>query len=373
MDFILREAAYVLTFIIKAFIHILPYLAISVPAAVILKRTGISKGIEAKLKGKEWLAVVIATFVGAISPFCSCGVIPIIAALLTGGVPLAPVMSFWLASPSMDPEIFFLSVGTLGWELAVWRLAATFAMSLGAGFITMALVRKGLIRGNILRSSAASIATPAGPTCGCSASPATTARTAPGFTPVAACCAAADSRLTPLAAGRGAAAPACGCSAPTASAAVNSAPASFLGLSAERTAWLKGLGADVGDVLGRLVLFMGLAFLLEALIERYVPQNLIASLLGADSPLAVPFATLLGIPFYTTELSALGIVSGLLKQGMTPAAALAFLIGGGVTTLPAMAAVWGLVKPRIFGLYLAFCVAGSLLAGYALQLVTALR
>jgi exonuclease SbcC len=37
------------------------------------------------------------------------------------------------------------------------------------------------------------------------------------------------------------------------------------------------------------------------------------------------------------------MISGLLNQGMNPAAALAFLIAGPVTTLPAMAAVWPLV------------------------------
>jgi hypothetical protein len=31
------------------------------------------------------------------------------------GVPLAPIMSSWIASPTMDPEIFTLSVGILGW------------------------------------------------------------------------------------------------------------------------------------------------------------------------------------------------------------------------------------------------------------------
>jgi uncharacterized membrane protein YraQ (UPF0718 family) len=49
---------------------------------------------------------------------------------------LAPVMSFWIASPSMDPEIFFLSVATIGWQLAVWRLVGTLMLSLAAGFLT---------------------------------------------------------------------------------------------------------------------------------------------------------------------------------------------------------------------------------------------
>jgi uncharacterized membrane protein YraQ (UPF0718 family) len=58
------------------------------------------------------------------------------------------------------------------------------------------------------------------------------------------------------------------------------------------------------------------------------------------------------------------MVSGLLEQGMSPAAALAFLIAGPTTTLPAMAAVWTLVKNRIFTLYVSFALVGAILLGY---------
>jgi uncharacterized membrane protein YraQ (UPF0718 family) len=135
---------------------------------------------------------------------------------------------------------------------------------------------------------------------------------------------------------------------------------------------VRGIGRDTGAVLIRLAISMGVAFVLEALISRYVPQDLIAAALGGNTPWAVPLATLVGIPFYTTNLSALGIVSGLLARGLSSAAALSFLIGGAVTTLPAMSAVWGIVKPRIFALYLALCTGGALLAGFAWQAVHAL-
>ena len=98
------------------------------------------------------VAIILATAVGAFSPFCSCGVIPVVAALLIGGVPLAPVMSFWIASPSMDPEIFFLSVATIGWELAAWRLGSTLVLSLGAGLATHFIVQRGWFGQKLLRT-----------------------------------------------------------------------------------------------------------------------------------------------------------------------------------------------------------------------------
>jgi hypothetical protein len=52
-----------------------------------------------------------------------------------------------------------------------------------------------------------------------------------------------------------------------------------------------------------------------------------------------------------------------------PAAALAFLIAGPTTTLPAMAAVWPLVTRRVFVLYVSFSLLGAALTGYFFRLV----
>jgi uncharacterized membrane protein YraQ (UPF0718 family) len=100
-----------------------------------------------------------------------------------------------------------------------------------------------------------------------------------------------------------------------------------------------------------VIKFMALAFFLEALIILYVPPEWIT-------------AAVLGVPTYTSSLTALPMISGLLTQGMNPAAALAFLIAGPVTTLPAMAAVWPLVARRVFVLYVSFALVGAIIIGY---------
>ena len=149
---ILDEILKIGDFIFDSFLHIWPYLVVTIPLAVAINMSGASKYIKRAFAAKPFTAIVLATVVGAFSPFCSCGVIPVIASLLISGVPLAPVMSFWIASPSMDPEIFFLSVGMIGWELAVWRLAATLVLSFGAGLITHVVMERGWLGQPILRA-----------------------------------------------------------------------------------------------------------------------------------------------------------------------------------------------------------------------------
>jgi uncharacterized membrane protein YraQ (UPF0718 family) len=115
--------------------------------------------------------------------------------------------------------------------------------------------------------------------------------------------------------------------------------------------------------------FMALGFFLEALITFYIPAEWITTALGRHNPLVIVTAAFMGIPTYTTSLTALPMISGLLTQGMSPAAALAFLVAGPTTTLPAMAAVWPLVARRVFVLYISFALLGAILIGYMYQLV----
>jgi uncharacterized membrane protein YraQ (UPF0718 family) len=121
-----------------------------------------------------------------------------------------------------------------------------------------------------------------------------------------------------------------------------------------------------------VVKFMALAFLLSALIKLYVPAEWVAGVLGYQNPWAIVSAALLGVPAYASNLTALPMLNGLLIQGMNPSAALAFLISGPTTTLPAMAAVWGLASRRVFALYVFLVLVGAVVLGYVHSLVAGL-
>jgi uncharacterized protein len=54
---------------------------------------------------------------------------------------------------------------------------------------------------------------------------------------------------------------------------------------------------------------------------------------------------------------------------LAASAAMAFLVAGGVTSIPAAMAVWALVRPSVFLLYLALSLTGAFIAGLAFNLV----
>ena len=367
----LNQILRIFHFILDNLLHIWPYLLITIPLAVAVRVSGASKYISKALKKKPLVAIILATLVGAFSPFCSCGVIPVIASLLIGGVPLAPVMSFWLASPSMDPEIFFLSVSIIGWELAVWRLGATFLMSLSAGFVTHFIVKRGWLGNKILRTDRVA---PIKNTFALIKSGMKKIEAFFMLLPAVTATAPASSSPVMLLSEN------CGCSTPRSCSTLrigtekNQKPVSDTVLkikpvdtsdeSITTLSFKHRLLTETVRATLMVTKFMVLAFFLEALITLYIPSEFIMGLLGNNNRLAVITSTLIGIPAYTSNLSALAMVGGLLIQGMTPAAALAYLIAGPTTTIPAMAAVWKLAVRRVFILYISLTLVSAVLSGY---------
>ncbi len=359
------------TFIIDAFLHIWPYLLITIPIAVAVNLSGASRYINRVFVARPLLAIVLATAVGAFSPFCSCGVIPVIAALLIGGVPLAPVMAFWIASPSMDPEIFFLSVGTIGWELAVWRLVATLLLSLSAGFFTHFAMQQGWLGTQILKEQHTTNVRSTRQLLG-DGWQALKVKTAVYFNPnpepeITQSSIALTLPITAVAAQPNDT----DCSSGSCSTQVETSSDAGCGSSCalQPPTFRQRLLQETWTATRMVIQFMALAFFLEAIILLFVPQEWIIGLLGEGNQWAIPAAALLGVPIYTSNLTALPLIGGLLAQGMSPAAALAFLIAGPTTTLPAMAAVWGLVKVRVFSLYVLISLIGAIFFGVVFAVV----
>lgn len=353
MTTLLNELTFLIDFVIDNFLAIWPYLLVTIPIAAAVNLLGASKYIKRAFAASPVVAILLATAVGAFSPLCSCTVIPVVAALLLGGVPLAPVMAFWIASPSMDPEIFFLSAAVLGWPLAVWRLIAALLISLAAGYLTHLAVERGWLGADLLRARGAeplSIRAAGGRMLGWLKEQLHLSPT-PVFV---------GASLAYETEGGGCASGSC--ALPPQPAPLPNDPAP----NWRTPAFRRRLGRETAEATWFVVRFMLLAFVLEALLVRYVPQDWIVSLLGGGNPAAIPAAALLGVPIYTSNLTALPLIGGLLEQGMSPGAALAFLIAGPMTTLPAMTAVWQLVTRRVFALYVSFALFGALLSGYLL-------
>ena len=88
------------------------------------------------LKGGQVRTVVIASLIGAITPVCGLGMLPLIATLLRRGLPLAPIMAFWISSPVTDPSMLVITASIIGVPFAIAKTVAAFGIGLMAGGVT---------------------------------------------------------------------------------------------------------------------------------------------------------------------------------------------------------------------------------------------
>lgn len=87
----------------------------------------------------KWSGYLYGTGLGALTPFCSCSTIPILAGLLSSKAPFGPSMSFLIASPLLNPVILILL-----WTLLGWKLTLIYAVVVGIFSILIGLVWEAL-------------------------------------------------------------------------------------------------------------------------------------------------------------------------------------------------------------------------------------
>lgn len=289
-----------------SFGHTLPFILFAVAVVAYMRAAGATTLLGKAFQGHETRMIFLAAAFGGLSPFCSCEVIPFVAALLAVGAPLSAVMAFWLASPLMDPAMFLVTAGALGFEFALAKTAFAIAIGLGGGFAVKALAGTALYN-NPLKDQ------PKKSCCGCGPSP------------------------------------------------FEGAPNWRFWQEGPRRAEFASVARDNLIFLGKWLL---LAYIFQGLMIRYVPAEWIANTLGGEGLGPIVMGALVGGPAYLNGYAAVPLVAGLLEQGMAPGAAMSFVIAGGISSIPAAVAVWALVKPRVFGSYLVFAFLGAMAAGF---------
>ena len=135
----------------RGMISLLPVVAIAALLTGVLTVGRWSDRALAWLKGGQFRAVLTASLIGAITPVCGLGMLPLIATLLRRGLPLAPVMAFWISSPVTDPSMLLITASIIGVPFAVAKTVAAFGIGLLAGSVTYLIPTYRNARNDLMR------------------------------------------------------------------------------------------------------------------------------------------------------------------------------------------------------------------------------
>lgn len=255
-----------------------------------------------------------AAGIDAVTPFCSCSTVPVLAGVLQAGAPLGLAMSFLLASPLVNEIAIVLLLGIFGLEVTVYYVVFTLTAAVVGG---IAFDRFGLdaaVKDIELGEAAGnSVVTDGGTNaCGCACA---STQTQPHRTRIE---------------------------------------------TAGREAW-----AFFVDTLPYLIMGM----VLGAAIHGVVPDTLLHGILGPQNPLAVPLAAIAGAPVYISVSGMLPIATALSDQGIPIGTVLAFVIGGAGVSLPNLVLLHSLFERRLLAAYASTVVVIAIMLGAVFNLL----
>lgn len=301
----------VVAFVIRSLFSIAPLVIPGILLAAWIMASGAGNSIARAFNIRMAHALLVASFVGALTPVCGVTVLPLMAGLLSAGVPLAPIMAFWLSSPITDPAMLATTAATLGTSFAIGKTLAAFFLGLFGGMVTSLFARLPWY-GNALRKNSI-VGSLGSASCG---------------------------------------------------AALNFEPKVW-----KFTERRQKFAQESWSITRLILICLTPAFAAEYALNAMLQPEALTPYIGTDRWWAVPLAVIIGAPAYLDGYAALPLTRGLIEHGMSQGAAMAFLVSGGVVSIWGAMAIFPVLKLKPFVLYLTLAIAGSLAAGWVFDLV----
>lgn len=276
-----------------------PWLLFGLVLAGVIKALLPQEWVAKQLGGHGPLAVTKAALLGAPLPLCSCSVVPVAFGLKRQGASNGATVSFLVSTPETGVDSIALSYALLGPLLAIIRPIAAVISALTAGLL-----------------------------CGTQRQPAN-APVAPQSCS-GGCC--GGHKVKPAAAPLG-----------------------------QRI--IAGVGYALTQLYGDLRLWLAIGLIAAALVDAYVPADLLATWGQGWTGMLLMLAV--GLPMYICATASTPLAASLLMAGVSPGAVLVFLLAGPATNIGTLALVGKELGRRAQLAYLAGVCGGALLFGAA--------
>jgi len=289
-----------------------PFLLLGFFLAGLIKVLIPTERIHGHLGENRFRSVLRASLYGVPIPLCSCSVIPTATSLRKNGASKGATASFLISTPETGVDSIGVTWALLDPIMTVVRPCAAFLSALVTGSLVNVLARR--------------------------EKPEPTAEIAavdPGAATEVSCCSTEPTPEAP--------------SAPK-------APSTTARLR-------EAAGYGYGPLLDDLTPWFVLGFLLSGVIATVTPANMFADSLPSGLA-AMGLMLVVGLPLYVCATASTPIAAVLIAKGLSPGAALVFLLVGPATNVTTLMVVSSLLGRRVLALYLTGIVIVALAAGF---------
>lgn len=300
-----------ITNFILLFIESAPFLLAGMLLAGVINQLVPKKWIESTL-GKN-NSVVTAAFIGAPLPLCSCSVIPVAMGIRRSGASKASTASFLVSTPETGVDSIGVTYALMGPLMTIARPIAAIISALVAGCLI-----------TIFGSSNTE------PNKGRGTENTTPQQSATADQPTSSCC-------------------------------HKKAPQP-IGLTAKiKASFIFGYGQLLRDFM--VWFLIGIFF--AAVVTTFVPENFLTQY--GQGVFAMLVIVLISVPMYICATASTPLAVGLLLSGVTPGAALVFMLTGPATNIATLMVIKNELGKRELALYLIAIVVSAVSSGLLLD------
>jgi len=274
--------------------------------------------VKAWLEGRrKGVASVMAAVLGVLSPFCSCSTVPLFIGFVEAGIPLGITFTFLISSPIVNEISLVLLFSIFGWKVALIYVLAGMTLAIVAGAIIGKLKMEKHVESYVYEIAAGQ----------------EEVHMQEG-----------DNRTF-----------------------AEKIKAVFSRDELkERTTYA---ARNVVETVQKIWLYLLIGIGIGAFIHGYAPQDLLVKYAGEGNFLAVPIATILGVPLYSNAVGSLPIVEALLNKGVGAGTALAFMMAITALSLPEMILLRKVIKPKLIAVFVGVVATGIILIGYGFNAI----
>jgi uncharacterized membrane protein YraQ (UPF0718 family) len=295
-----------------------PYLLFGFFVAGLLSLLVSRRMVERHLGGRGVWPLLKATLFGIPLPLCSCGVIPVSMSLHKHGASKGATVSFLLSTPQTGVDSILVTYSLLGPLFAIFRPLVALVTGMVGGVLV-----------NLFGQSSK------------------------------------DGKPKIEDGGRGHPSSATSNSREQAAETAEESPGGVLSWSQRLRDAMKYSFVTLPRDIGKPLL-VGLA--VAAAISAIVPDDFFAERLGQGLPAMLLMMTV-GIPIYVCASASVPVAAALILKGLSPGAALVFLMTGPATNAAGLATIWNALGRRVAILYLLTVAGCALAAGITLDLI----
>lgn len=123
-------------------------------------------------------------------------------------------------------------------------------------------------------------------------------------------------------------------------------------------------GRSTKEIVGKVWPFVILGIGMGAGIHGYVPEDLLAGVMGREAWWSVPAAVLLGVPLYANAAGIIPVVHALMEKGAALGTVLAFMMSVVALSLPEMLILKRVLKLRLIAIFVGIVALAIIFTGY---------